>query len=168
MKMTSNLLTCLFIFLFSCTQHEEIKSPTLKKINTVFLDSIKKNSDSNYIKKYARKDFATAEYFLNYKDSTICQVMGDTALKVRQVIISKKNIRTYFAQYYPNGQLMAEYLFDNYGQYNGPAKYYFENGFVKSMGDYKHGLSTGIWKEFNEKGELSNSIKYDNNGTRIN
>jgi len=94
--------------------------------------------------------------------------MRDSASHVRQVIITRHNVRTYFAQYYKNGQLIADLSTDEYGQNNGPATYYFENGAVKSSGNFLHGLSSGEWKEYNEEGKLTGSVKYDSNGSRIN
>lgn len=154
------------ILLAACHEKESVK-PQLKKIDTAWLDSVIKHSDSSYSKKYKAADFAKADYYLDRKDSSVCQVMRDTAGNVRQVIISKKNLRTYFAQYYSNGQLQADLKLDLFGQYDGPAVYYYENGAVKSKGVYKDGLSSGEWIEYKENGD-SAIIKYNADGNRVN
>ena len=150
---------------FSCRSNSGIKT-AIKKIDTRFTDSIIKNSDSTYTKKYKRPDFVTADYYISKKDSTIAQVMRDTTKQIRQVIITRYSIRTYFAQYYENGQIMATLSFDDYGQYHGPAIYYYSNGSIKSSGNYNHGLSTGTWQEFDDAGVVT-KLKYDTNGVRI-
>lgn len=134
------------------------------KLDKHWLDSVIKESDSSYIKSYKRTDFAIAEFYINKKDSSVCQVMKDSADIIRQVIIAKNNIRTHFSRYYANGQLEAYLPLDEYGQYQDSATYYYEDGKVESCGWYKHGLKFGEWKNYNTKGnELSAKI-YDFNG----
>lgn len=133
----------------------------------VWLDSIKNTSDSTYTKRYRNNRFVTAEYFINKNKKSVCQLMKDSFGTVRQIIITKNNTRTFFAAYYPNGQLMASYSMDSFGLYHGPSKYYYENGQIKSEGDYAKGFSSGQWKNYNEKGNLSSIDEYDLNGQRI-
>ena len=152
----------------SCNNNKIQFTSVLKKVDTAWLDSIVKNSDSTYSKKYRTTDFATADYYLLHKDSSVCQVMKDTAKTIRQILITRKNTRTYFAQYYANGQLMADVKLDNFGQPDGKAIYYYENGNIKSTGQYQHGLATGEWKEFKENNHAVSIIKYDSNGVRKN
>jgi antitoxin component YwqK of YwqJK toxin-antitoxin module len=149
--------------LTSCNDNNKPPFVHTKKINEQWLDSITKNSDSSFIRNYHRTDFVTAAYYISNKDSTICNVMRDSLNYVRQIIISKNDKRIYFAQYYANGQQVMETKLDSYGQYNDSAFSYYENGVLKSEGIYKHGLSVGIWKEYNEKGDLKRILNYDSN-----
>ena len=103
------------LFFFGCKQ----KKGSAKHTGIVWLDSIIKNSDSTYEKPYYRTDFVTAVYYINKKDSSICQVMKDSAGVIRQISMSKKNLRTFFAPYYENGQLQAEVNFDESGVITG-------------------------------------------------
>jgi antitoxin component YwqK of YwqJK toxin-antitoxin module len=144
------------VFIFSCTQ----QNSGSKKLDKAWLDSIIKNSDSSYVKPYYRTDFVTATYYLNKNDSTVCQVMKDSAGIIRQIIIAKKDVRTFFAQYYKNGQVQAALTLDEFGQYHGAATYYYETGRVQSSGDFLHGSRTGEWKNFNEKGQLISTDKF--------
>src|SRR5882672_5715764 len=89
----------LTVFIFSCTQPKK----HFTKLDNAWLNSIIKNSDSNYTKPYYRTDFVTATYYINKKDSSTCQLMKDSAGIVRQIIIVTKNVRTFFGQYYANG-----------------------------------------------------------------
>jgi hypothetical protein len=61
---------------------------------------IKQHSDSNYIKPYKRTDFVTAAFYINKKESSVCQIMKDSANCIRQVIIEKNGSRSFFTQYY--------------------------------------------------------------------
>ena len=131
---------------------------------TSFIDSIIKHSDSSYEKPYYRTDFVTASYYVNRKDSTICQLMKDSAGKIRQVIISKKDTRIFFGSYYKNGQLQANLPLDTFGQYHGTGKFYYEDGSLQSTGNYQHGFKTGAWKVYNEKGKETATDSFDQNG----
>ena len=136
-------------------------------VDTAMLDSIKANADSVYTKEYPRTDLVTAEYFVNHKDSTITQVMKDIKGTIRQVIVEKNKIRIYFAKFYPNGQMVAKYYLDNFGQYNDSSKEFFENGFLKSEGIYKNGLHSGKWKNFDSTGSYISTNEYNQNGQQI-
>jgi hypothetical protein len=153
----------LIIFLWSCAEHKKTNTYP-KKIEMARIDSFIKIADSAYSKPYKRTDFVTAYFYVNKKDSSVMQLMKDSFETIRQVIVSKKNIRTHYAQYYPNGQLMADLPLDESGLYNGDATYYFPNGRVRESGKFVHGLYTGEWKNFDTKGKPLSSVKYDNNG----
>jgi antitoxin component YwqK of YwqJK toxin-antitoxin module len=152
--------TFLFVF-FGCTP-QKVKHPV--KLDKPWLDSIIKNSDSSYTKPYFRTDFVTAGYYLNSKDSSLCQVMKDSAGIVRQVIIVRKEVRTFYGQYYTNGQLHAWLPFDDSGQYNGAAEFYYDNGKIKSSGVYTHGVKTGKWKNFSSTGVLTAVEEFNPDG----
>ncbi len=163
---------CIVVFcaalIASCTNKDIKKESVLKKVDIAWLDSIVKNSDSTFSKKYRTADFATADYYLFKKDSAVCQVMRDTAKTIRQILVSRKNIRTYFTHYYANGQLIADVKLDNYGQPDGNATYYYENGQIMRAGKYRHGLAVGEWQEFDEKTNVRSLAAYDSNGVRKN
>ncbi len=154
------------IFLAACSSKQTTKQHTTK-LDINWLDSIIKNSDTSYTKPYFRTDFVTASYYFSKKDSSLCQVMKDSMGTIRQISIAAKNIRTFYGQYYNNGQLVAWLPFDAAGMYDGDAVYYYENGAVKSSGAYTHGLKTGKWKNFDDKGKLVNTEEFDKNGQFI-
>lgn len=136
-------------------------------VSTAMLDSIKKASDSAYIKPYFTRDFAAAEYFVNKKDTTLTQIMKDKDAVIRQIIITKYKVRIFSAQYYSNGQLMARYGFDKFGQFDGYSEEFHENGYVKSTGMYKSGFHSGQWKNFDETGKLVSKHNYNENGQLV-
>jgi antitoxin component YwqK of YwqJK toxin-antitoxin module len=153
--------------IFSCNQQNGSSTKVIKKVNEVWLDSIIKKSDSSFTKPYKRTDFVTATYYINKKDSSLCQIMKDAAGSIRQIIIATKNIRTFFGQYYANGQLQADLPLDKFGQYHGTATNYFEDGIVESGGNYEYGLKVGQWKIFNKKGKLFSVYEYSQSGQLI-
>jgi len=159
MKLISLLFLSL-IFIVSCTK----KNNHTKILAGSFIDSIIKSSDSTYTKPYYRTDFVTATYYLNKKDSTLCQLMKDSSAKIRQVIVTKKDIRIFFGSYYKNGQLQANLPLDTFGQYHGTGKFFYEDGSLQSTGNYNHGFKTGEWYVYDEQGKISITDSYDNNG----
>ncbi len=156
------VFTVIILLLNSCKQNKNPKS-----LDKTWLDSIISKSDSNYIKPYYRTDFVKAQYYVNSKDSTLTQVMKDSAGNTRQIIIMKGNTRYFYAQYYPNGHIQAALPLDEFGQYHGIGTFYFENGKVQSSGNYDHGLKKGQWKVYNEESKLITTDNFDNNGQLI-
>lgn len=163
------LIYCAWVLLLliSCRQPEKAGSKNRVTVNQALLDSLKKESDSLYSKPYFASGFTRSEYIINKKDSSITQVMKDSSGMIRQVVITKNKIRIYTAQYYANGQLKGLYKLDKFGQYNGAAEEYFENGFVRESGYYTGGLRTGIWKMYDSGGMYISSTEYDKNGQAI-
>jgi len=132
------------------------------------LDSIIKHSDSSYTKPYYRTDFVTAAYYVNKKDSSLCQLMKDSAGVIRQMIVTQKGVSTFFGQFFLNGQLQAKLPLDEFGHYHGTSTYYYKDGSTQTTGDYIHGLKVGQWKNFNEKGTFISTDTYDQNGQLVN
>ncbi len=156
-------LSVFMLFLFSCIQ----QNGNSKILANSFIDSIIRSSDSSYEKPYYRTDFVTASYYTNKKDSTVCQLMKDSADIIRQIIIAKKDIRIFFGSYYKNGQLQADLPLDEFGQYHGTGTFYYEDGNLQSTGSFNQGLKTGTWKVYDEKGKLTATDTFDKNGQLI-
>ena len=154
------------IFLFGCASKKEV-APLAIRVNYNWLDSVKRMSDSTYVKKYGTDKFANATYYKNNKEAVVCQVMKDLSDTIRQIIVTKNGKRNFIAEYYSNGQLVANLPLDSFGQYHGASKYYYQNGYPESEGDYQKGLKKGVWKNYNFKGELTGTIEYDINGNAI-
>jgi antitoxin component YwqK of YwqJK toxin-antitoxin module len=164
-----NFFTCLILMtavLLSC-QPGRLPDKHRITVSLSMLDSIRKASDSTYKKPYFTRDFATAEYFMNKKNSTLTQVMKDKDSVMRQVIITKNKLRIFTAQYYANGQLTAKYELDRFGQYDGYSEEFYEDGRVKRSGNYKSGFHTGQWKNYTENGKLSNTETYNESGQAV-
>lgn len=160
----------LLIFILACScMHHDKQAIELIKVDNAWLDSIKKKADTCWTKPYRNKDFKTAEYYIDKKDSIVTQVMKDTTGTIRQINIARyDNIRLFFAEYYVNGQLMAHFPLDSNGKYHGQTKLYYETGRVKSMGNYEHAFHNGLWKNYDENGKLTSTDLYDKNGQLVN
>ncbi len=163
MKIISFFVTISVLFITGCKQ----QTVNEKILATPFIDSIIKKSDSSYQKPYYRSDFVTAQYYVNKKDSTVCQLMKDSAGLIRQIMIAKKDTRIFYASYYKNGQLQADLPLDAFGQYHGTGKFYYEDGSLQSSGNFTHGVKTGAWKVYNEKGQEKAIDNFDQNGNLI-
>ena len=61
--------------------------------------------------------------------------------------------------YYENGVLMMERQFVD-GLMEGHAKIYYPSSALKEEGDYLHGEKTGIWKAYNEDGDVISSENF--------
>lgn len=138
-----------------------------KQIDRQWLDSIVKASDTSYTKNYYRTDFVKAEYIINKKDATVCQIMRDSANNIMQISVTRKDIRILFAQYYKSGRLKSDAGFDNKGQFHGITTDYFEDGRVQKTGSYRHGLKVGEWNYFDVNGHLISKEQYNDNGEVI-
>jgi len=155
------ITTC--CFLVACKTGADRNIPKITA-DTKMLDSIKLKADTTYSKRYPGATFATATYFIN--DSSKTQVMLDSNQVIRQVIIEQNKRRKYFAQFYANGQLMAKYGLDSFGQYDGFSSEYYENGNLKAAGIYKSGFRSGEWKNYDKDGKYISMDEYDKNGQR--
>ena len=93
--------------------------------------------------------------------------MKDSLDMIRQIIIVKNDIKIYYAQFYANGQLIANYNLDSYGQYNGPSKEFDENGLLKREGNYAGGLHAGKWKNYDEQGNVISTEEFDKDGQQL-
>ncbi len=160
MKQLHFFLLATATLIFSCS----IPKKHSTKLDKDWLNSIIEKSDSSYSKPYYRTDFVTATYYINKKDSSVCQIMKDSASLIRQIMITKNEIRTFFGQYYSNGQLQAELPLDNFGHYHGSATYFTKTGTILNKGNYTNGFKSGKWDNYDENGKPISQEEYDSNG----
>ncbi|MET0392642.1 MAG: hypothetical protein ABW019_05855, partial [Chitinophagaceae bacterium] len=125
-----------------------------KKLNNAWLKNIINSSDSAYSRPYYRSDFVTASYYINKKDSTLAQVMRDSAERVRQVIVEKNGVRSFSAQFYPTGYAITIAGLNPQGQFHGQATFLYADGRVKSKGQYENGFYSGVWETYSPEGKL--------------
>jgi len=123
--------------------------------------------DTTYSKRYRNKEFAVAEYYINRKDTTVCQLMKDSANRIRQILIAKRDRKIFTAEYFSNGQLKATLPLDKDGRLNGEGAFYFESGCVRSKGSFRHGFYFGEWKNFDQNWKNVSTDQYDSNGQLI-
>lgn len=149
----------------ACNQTTNTTDPLVNgKLNKAWLKKLEKESDSTYHKRYFRRDFVTAWYFYNKKDSSVCNEMRDSSENVRQVLITKNDIRTFYAQFYPNGQVLMKAGLNKTGQLEGETINYYSDGKISSKGNYANGLLSGNWEYYDANGKLVKTEQFDSNG----
>jgi hypothetical protein len=129
-----------------------------------WLDSLHKASDTTFSKRYGGTEFYTTEYNVNRKAGILTQIMLDSTGNITQIIAMKERKRILFGEYYRNGQMKSRLLLDTTGQFNGLAKYYYEDGRIRKEGSYKSGLFSGSWNNYDKNGFLTSIEKYGSNG----
>ena len=73
----------------------------------------------------------------------------------------KENKRDgHWVYYYENGKKWSEGFFKN-GKNDGKRVTYYENGLVRYEAYYKDGNRVGVWKFFDDKGNLLKEVDYD-------
>ncbi|HMP92810.1 MAG TPA: hypothetical protein PKD90_08060 [Phnomibacter sp.] len=68
--------------------------------------------------------------------------------------------------FYENGQRLFTFTFTPQGIKEGPVRYYYPDGRVKTDGWYKANQPTGVWRYFNEQGKLLYSEEYISPGQK--
>ena len=163
----SLVIVLVLLLATACKQDDDQQAFSGNKLNKAWLHRLIARSDSSYTKPYFRRDFATASYYINKKDSTLAQVMRDSSDRVRQVIIETKGVRSFSAQFYPTGYAVAMAGLDSRGQLHGKATVLYPDGRVKSSGQYENGFHSGVWKTYDENGKLVLEEEYGTQGQTL-
>ena len=159
-------LVCL-CFMISCKNDAERSPVEVIMVNHARLDAIRSESDTGYTRVIGAAEFNMAEQYVDRGDSTISKIMKDTAGRVIAFVQFRNNIRITYQEYYSNGQLKARLPLNAEGEFDGPSKYYYQDGRVKSEGVYSRGLFTGKWKNYSENGRYTGTDEYDRNGQLV-
>ena len=77
-----------------------------------------------------------------------------------QLLDSTGNIIT--TRIYLNDQLISEGKFDSLGREEGEWKYFYQNGLVRTIGNFKQGKKHGTWIFLSEYGKTEQQGKYEN------
>lgn len=86
---------------------------------------------------------------------------GDTLLAIGR---KTNGVITALGEYYSNGQLVGKVNFKVNGQIDGPATYYHKDGRIRATGQFKDGIRTGEWKDYNPIGQLVTTRTYNDKG----
>ena len=161
--MNKHLLSGLLVItLFSC--HRSTSSDIeVIRFDTRIIDTLKQRSDTTYTEVKGRKDYYTIDHYINRKNNTTAQILKDSLGHVVGFNESKNGEMLFSGEYYKNGQLMGKTQFVA-GKVDGQATYYYPDGRIRSVGQWRDYRQTGIWKNYNEQGTLEKIIYYDENG----
>jgi len=125
-----NILAVLLVFgIFSCAEVEEEKESTQTEIK----------SEENLIE---RMPGMYREYY-----------PGKKQLKITGPLDPENKRNGTWESFYENGQKNSATYFVN-GIKNGHSIVYYPNGNVHYVGEYRKDEKAGLWKIYNEKGEL--------------
>ena len=78
------------------------------------------------------------------------------SIKTRQMIFTGP-----FTDYYKNGQVMMKGRYDQNGKKSGVFEHFYVSGSHYSKGTYKENEIMGLWEFYNQNGELSEVIQFE-------
>jgi antitoxin component YwqK of YwqJK toxin-antitoxin module len=143
----------LILILVSCGQTKKSDIEVIK-FDTEIINDLNKSSDTVYSEHIGRTDFFTVDYYVNSEDSVTTKLFKDSIGNVVAYNKTKNNKVFFVIEYFPNGQVRGKLPEKIDEEYNGPARYYYEDGRVKSEGQFKKGLWSGEWKNYDKNGNL--------------
>ena len=149
----------------SCNDKERSEIEIIKYDKNI-VKEIVSSYDSTYIENKHREDFWTIEHYLI--DSSKENLIFRDSLKNVVGIVKRENGKNYYtAEYFPNGQLMGKIAYSFPGIIDGPATYYYEDGRIRSKGEWKEFKRIGEWKNFGSEGYLKSIEYYSDKGELI-
>lgn len=78
------------------------------------------------------------------------------SIKTRQMVFAGP-----FTDYYKNGQVMLKGKYDQNGKKSGVFERFYESGTPYSKGIFRENEIIGLWEFYNENGELSETIQFE-------
>jgi len=165
-----NIFIVLHLFIVACNQEKitdkEISQDKLSDIEVIKVDlnitsQLEENSDSVFYDTTRYYQGAKSTEYIQKDKNEITKVFHDTLGNIMAIMKYENDSLIEGAEYYPNGQIMGKLPERKNGKLDGPVRYYYENGRVRSEGVFKNGLLFGKWKNYSEEGRL---ISIDDHG----
>lgn len=125
------------------------------KLDSGLVQDIMATSDKPMVDTPRRKDFYYIEHYLNKSDSTVSRILKDSLGHIVGINQTRKGIRLFVAEYYPNGQIKGKLTIDGKGNFNVPVTYYYQDGRIRSVGNFGDMVPVGIWKDYDSNGYLT-------------
>lgn len=165
--MSSIFIIMILLINIGC-QNKEISPIETILLNQDIIDEIKnpENSDSVFIEYPKRSDFWSIEHYIikPNKENLIFRDSNGIVLGY----FKREDGKNYEgAEYYETGQIKGILKYSEPGNFDGEAKYYYEDGRIRSMGKWKSFKQVGIWKNYNKSGELESVREFDMRGKLI-
>jgi hypothetical protein len=149
------------LFLLGCGSDYEKSTIEIIKYDEQLVKNIRTVYDSTITENPMREDFWKIECYL--KDSIESRIMTDSLGNIVAISQFTNNIRTFVEEYFPNGQLRVKHEFPP-GEIDGPVTAYYQNGQIKSTGQWKDFKQVGEWKYYNPRGQLISIEWYSDKG----
>ena len=168
-KAFTKMIFALGIFFMIGCNNEKVQDSAIETsiLDTSKISLYRKASDSSYIRMIGAAEFYTSEQLFDVDDSVSTKIMRDSSGRVVSILQFRKGLRIRYEEYYPSGQLKGKLPLNSSGAFEGIAKYYYEDGRVKSHGQYKNGLFAGEWMNYDPNGKYISTEIYDENGQLI-
>lgn len=162
------LLIGLIIFIITGCMNKEISPIEIVKLDHRIINEIMnpENHDSMFVAYPKRKDFWSIEQYIikpNKENAIFKDSVGDIVGYYKR--IDGKNYET--VECYPNGQLKGKLNYSEPGVIDGEAKYYYQDGRLKSIGMWNKFNRIGIWKNYDENGKLVLIEEFNEKGKLI-
>ncbi|MCU0375771.1 MAG: hypothetical protein MUF24_10725, partial [Chitinophagaceae bacterium] len=144
----------------------------VETVNEALIRQLLQNADSvkpltpDSLTRKANPLFVTGDYIFSQAGKVATKIWYDELGKTTGFMEYQENKLKDSITFFPNGQRMMTLVFNNNGQPEGPARFYYPDGRVKLDGRYEKGIQTGIWREFAPDGRLLVAHEYDRYGNK--
>lgn len=159
--MQKKIILILFILGFlGCKPKSEVSEIEVTILDTAFVTEIKQSSDSFTVKPMGGQNTELIYTYYKGKEyrDNIVTTLGDTVVG----LIRKKDGVNYFVcEYYTNGQVIGYINLSSEGKINGKAKYYYQDGRIRTTGEWRNTKRVGVWKDYDEEGKLVSIYDHD-------
>jgi MORN repeat protein len=147
----------LILILYSCISCAEKKKSSIEIIKfDPVADLVLPIVAADSVRYVPRVDGDTAICIYNSKKHEL-RIISKSNRGVSSIIKKKNDVRIFVGEYYPNGQLKGKISLNEKGEMDGKVTYYYEDGRIKSSGQFASGKKTGPWEKFDEQGYLISS-----------
>ena len=93
-------------------------------------------------------------YYVNKADGLATKIIRNKTGQIVAMAQSRKGVKIFISEYYPNGQQMGDIPLTTDGKMTGVATFYYANGKVRCTGRLQDGVSVGEWRYYDGDGNL--------------
>lgn len=122
-----------------------------------FVNDIKQEEAPELVKLDVRTD-----YYPNGKVKTVGSYIGDVPEGIRREYAENGEVKAAFT--YRKGKIIAEGIIDDEGVKDGPWKEFYDDGQLRSEGNYRNGNRIGKWRFYHPNNNLEQEGNYNNQG----
>jgi hypothetical protein len=144
-------LVIIVILLISCNGNDKSKI-VVRKLNKDSIQDVLKSYILISVDTPGRSDFYYVYHFANHTDSTSINILKDSLYNIAGINKSKNGVEIFIAEYFRNGQIKGDLTLGGNGEPDGPATYYYEDGRIRSTGNWNGYKEVGIWKRYDKEG----------------
>lgn len=132
-----------------------------RKGNLVSVSKYVNGEKEHKVEELSKLDVKT-DYWPNGKPKIVATYKNGVPEGVRREYDKKGKIQKSYI--FHNGKMVAEGIFTDAGLREGTWKEYYEDGSLKSEGNYENDKKTGLWKYYYPNGQLEETGTYDKTG----